>query len=94
MAEIRKTTETYMETSGRKTYPVEVTRLRSDQPWEYEVAPGVMQLVDAVTIFDAGSQGVSLTYTVHRDHTEEERRAGRRHIQDVLAACMTEQGLW
>ena len=94
MAEIRKTTETYMEDSGKKVYPVEVTRLRSDEPWQYEVAPGEWKLVDAVTIFDAGSQGTSLVYTIHRDYTPEERAAGRKRVQEVLARCMTEQGLW
>lgn len=94
MAEIRQTVERYIETIGRKSYPVEVTRLRSDEPWEYEVAPGERKLVDAVTIFNAGKEGTSLVYTVHRDFTDEERQAGRRHVQDVLAQCMAEQGLW
>lgn len=94
MAEIRKTVETYMETMGRKTYPVTETRLRSDEPWEYEVTPGEWKLVDAVTIFDAGKEGTSLVYTIHRDYTPEQRAAGRKHIQEVLAKCMTEQGLW
>ena len=94
MAEIRTTKETYIETTGKKSYPVEVTRLRSDEPWEYEVAPGQWKLVDAVTIFDAGKEGTSLVYTLHRDYTPEQRAAGRRHIQEVLAKCMTDQGLW
>lgn len=94
MAEIRRTVETYMETVGKKTYPVEVTRLRSDEPWQYEVRPGAWELVDAVTIFDAGKEGTSRVYTVHKDYTPEQRAAGRKHIQEVLAKCMTEQGLW
>lgn len=94
MAEIVRTTETYMETVGRKTYPVAVTRLRSGAPFEYEVAPGRVELVDAVTIFDAGDQGTSLVYTVHRDYTPEQRAAGRQRIRETLARCMTDQGLW
>ena len=65
MAEIRTTKETYIETTGKKSYPVEVTRLRSDEPWEYEVAPGQWKLVDAVTIFDAGKEGTSLVVVTH-----------------------------
>lgn len=101
MAEITKTVETIMETvrAGKngcrsKTYPVTITRLRSPEPWQYEVTPGQWKLVDAVTIFDAGSQGTSVVLTEHRDYTEEQRRAGRKQIEEVLRRCMTEQGLW
>ena len=99
MAEIVRTVEQYTETvpmgRGRtKTYPVEIIRLRSEEPWQYEVAPGRWELVDAVTIFDAGKEGVSLVYTAHRDFSEEQRQAGRKHIQQVLARVVTEQGLW
>ena len=93
MAEIIRTVEHDTETFGGKTYPIEITKLRSAEPFPYE-HKGEVTLVDAVTITDAGKYGVSVVMTVHRDYTQEERRAGRRHIQEVLAKCMTEQGLW
>lgn len=93
MAEIVKTVEQATETCGKKTYPITITRLRSAEPFWHEFQ-GEMTLVDAVTIVDAGKYGTSTVVTAHRDYTEAERQAGRRHIQEVLARCMTEQGLW
>lgn len=90
---VTKTVEHAMETIGKKTYPITITKLRSDEPFEFEWK-GKVHLVDAVTITDAGKYGTTVVRTIHRDYTEEEREAGRKHIQEVLARCMTEQGLW
>ncbi len=50
--------------------------------------------MDAVTITDAGKRGTSIVYTLHKDYTEEERREGRKRIQETIARVMEQNGLW
>lgn len=93
MAEIIKTVEHEMETIGPKTYPITITKLRSKEPFYFEYK-GKKHLVDAVTITDAGKYGTTTAYTLHKDYTEEERREGRKRIQETIAMVMQQNGLW
>ena len=90
---VTKTVTQEIEHVGEKSYPITVTRLRSKEPFPFE-HKGKTYLVDAVTITDSGKYGTSTIFTVHRDFTEEERREGRKHIQDVINQVMEQQGLW
>lgn len=90
---VRKTVTQEMEHVGEKSYPITVTRLRSEQPFPFEHKEKTY-LVDAVTITDSGKYGVSTIFTVHQDFTEEERKAGRERIQQTITQVMVQQGLW
>lgn len=91
--EVIKTVEETFEHVCGKTYPIVVTRLRSKSPFEFEFE-GETYLVDAVTITDSGKYGTSTIFTIHRDYTEEERRAGRELIQKTIADVMKRCKLW
>ncbi len=93
MAEIIKTVEHAMETMGKKTYPITITKLRSKEPFYFD-HNGKSHFVDAVTITDAGKYGTSTAMTMHQDWTEEERREGRKRIQETIAMVMRQNGLW
>ena len=93
MAEIIETVEHAMETMGKKAYPITIKKLRSKEPFYFE-HNGKTHLVDAVTITDAGKYGTTTAYTLHQDYTEEERREGRKRIQETIARVMVQNGLW
>ena len=87
-----ETVEHTVERIGKKEYPVTITRQIGLQ--SYVRNDGQTILVDAVTITDSGKLGVSRCITPHRDYTPEERAAGRKVIQDIIAKVMVEQGIW
>jgi hypothetical protein len=60
----------------------------------YRTEAGTEILVDASTRTDAGRLGVSACISTHQEFSAEEREAGRRAIQAVLAQVMAEQGIW
>ncbi len=90
---VTRTVTEELECIGGKSYPITVTRLRSKEPFEF-VHRGKTLLVDAVTITDSGRLGTSTICTLHRDFTQAQRQAGRKHIQDTIARVMVEQGIW
>ena len=83
------------ETIDGKTYPITVIRRqRRDKKPFFFTCRGQEKWVDAVTITDAGKRGTSIVYTLHKDYTEEERREGRKRIQETIARVMEQNGLW
>lgn len=36
----------------------------------------------------------TICYSRHKEYTDEERAAGRRHIQEVAVQCLVDQGIW
>lgn len=57
---------------------------------------GTERLADEATFHDSGPDGVSRSYTLHKDvaPTEEEREENRRKIQEIVTQCMVRQGIW
>lgn len=62
----------------------------------YKEPDGSERLSDNATFDDHGPDGVSRSYTLYKDiqPTEEEREAGRRHIQEVTVQALIAQGIW
>ena len=82
--EIVETITEETETIDGKTYPITVIRRqRRDKKPFFFTCRGQEKWVDAVTITDAGKRGTSIVYTLHKDYTEEERREGRKRIQET-----------
>lgn len=85
---------------GGKEYSVTITRRKGlDTYTERTERNGQIIeeqiLADEATFIDWGSKlGVTRNYTLHKDYTEEERAAGRRHIQEVAAKILIDQGIW
>lgn len=90
---VRKTVTQEMEHAGGKSYPITVTRLRSEEPFPFE-HQGKTYCVDAVTITDSEKYGISTIFTVHQKFTEEERGTGKKRIEQAIAQVMVQQGLW
>lgn len=92
---VKETVEHTFRTVGSREYPVTITR-REGLDTYYD-DDGKPFLADWATFIDFGPKmGVAKNYTNHRDtpYTEEEKAAGRRHIQEVAAWCLVDQGIW
>ena len=77
-----------------KEYQVTITRRKGLDRY---IDHGKEILADEATFCDYGPKmGTARNYTLHKavQPTEAEREAGRRHVQDVAARVMSEQGLW
>lgn len=80
-----------METIGKKTYPITVTKQVGLQEIEED---GERFLVNAVTITES-PLGTTVCYTrVSPEISEEERAANRRRIIEVATQAMIDQGIW
>ena len=94
--EIVETITEETETIDGKTYPITVIRRqRRDKKSIFRSpaggrrsgwmpSPSPMQ----------EKRGTSIVYTLHKDYTEEERREGRKRIQETIARVMEQNGLW
>ena len=94
-----ETVERETRTICGKTYDVTITRREGlDSYIDLTIDPsGTTLLADAATFIDYGPKmGVTKCYTMHKEvqPTEEERAAGRRHIQEVAVKCLIDQGIW
>lgn len=94
-----ETVERETRTICGKTYDVTITRREGlDSYIDLAIDPsGTPFLADAATFIDYGPKmGVTKCYTMHKEvqPTEEERAAGRRHIQEVAVKCLIDQGIW
>lgn len=80
-----------METIGKKTYPITVTKQVGLQEIEDY---GKKILVEAVTITES-PLGTTVCYSRARPEvSEEERAANRRRIIEVATQAMIDQGIW
>lgn len=91
--DVIETVEEGYETENGKTF--KTTLIRRTGLARY-IRRGRESLADMATFHDCGKLGMSCTYTDHRavPYTEEEKAAGRRHIQEVAAQILVDQGLW
>ena len=94
-----ETVERETRTICGKTYDVTITRREGlDSYIDLTIDPsGTPFLADAATFIDYGPKmGVTKCYTMHKEvqPTDEERAAGRRHIQVVAVKCLIDLGIW